>query len=263
MARGMHWLNRIGWGCLAWMCLARPAPAQNRTMFDYDIPNHSPQGGCVLELSFNVGAQNEFTLDDTSGQGQQVRSHRVDALMGAQKICVGFLSESNRLEVVSRGIFLATNVVARSYYLWWKMPEPAWESYALITRRDASEDNRGFYFGLNTTFGGYVIELQKGHKARFKVPLGKARTWHLAAVVKEASGQWSVYHDGVKLAVTDSEGWPFDEGAEKNVPLWIGNDPVTGASFFGAMDEIRIYNRALTADEIGAYFRAVVGCFPW
>ncbi len=72
--------------------------------------------------------------------------------------------------------------------------------------------------------------------------------WHLATVVRTGAASAKIYIDGVEVATTVqlAAGTP---NVNNNNPLMIGND---GSSHFfsGAIDDVRIYGRALTAIEI-------------
>lgn len=63
-----------------------------------------------------------------------------------------------------------------------------------------------------------------------------------------------IYLDGDLISATDGAD-PQDSGYD----LVIGRDPLGGNRFRGTLDDIRLYNRALTAPEIGALYREGTG----
>ena len=79
-------------------------------------------------------------------------------------------------------------------------------------------------------------------------------TWtHLAASYDGA--QIRLYINGAQVAVTAASGILR---AERN-PLWIGGNAVYGEHFQGKLDDLRIYNRALSAAEIQTDMNTPVG----
>ncbi len=70
--------------------------------------------------------------------------------------------------------------------------------------------------------------------------------WQHVAAVREA-GEWKLYLDGVSIAVSGNPA--------PNVPTGkttIGSDSAGGENFSGHLDEVLLYDRALTADQIHA-----------
>jgi len=84
--------------------------------------------------------------------------------------------------------------------------------------------------------------------------------WHHCAIVAR-NGDWdpSFYIDGALQPVTFGQGGPVTL-YDSNRPLHIGAmlDPVTGWMYYGRelVDELSIYNRALSASEIQAIYNA-------
>jgi len=71
--------------------------------------------------------------------------------------------------------------------------------------------------------------------------------WHLiAGTYDDATNELKVIVDGV---VENTGTFPYI-GDHSGVPLWVGNRQGWNLWFDGIIDEVRIYNRALSADEI-------------
>jgi hypothetical protein len=142
-----------------------------------------------------------------------------------------------------------------SFALWWK-PRVASGVPTLLSRRSYDDNHRGFFFGWDGGRSSYYLALQSGHWAKFRTTV-RTNTWHHLAIVKNGTN-WRIYHNGVPLAVTDSMGWPYSHDAVKEVPLWIGRDPVVALPEYlydGWMDDIRVYGRALASNEVAEVFR--------
>jgi uncharacterized protein (TIGR03437 family) len=79
--------------------------------------------------------------------------------------------------------------------------------------------------------------------------------WHLVAVTiaRSSTTGGTIYVDGVATLVFDPTNKPGSWSSP--VPLTIGG-PDTGVSFNGAIDEVEIFNRALSATEVGQIYAA-------
>ncbi|MBN1444444.1 MAG: LamG domain-containing protein [Planctomycetes bacterium] len=96
-----------------------------------------------------------------------------------------------------------------------------------------------------TPKGGYLYTLDKVHDGKWH---------HVVAVVEKA--ELPNLHDDVKLykdgeiAVIDDIGlldlWPLETGDEQDVTI--------GSGYEGLIDDVRIYDRALSAEEVKALF---------
>ena len=102
---------------------------------------------------------------------------------------------------------------------------------------------------------GRIGTTPKGGYLYMKAPVDDGAWHHIAVVVREAESP--NLHDDVKLyrdgevAEIDDIGlldlWPIDTGEKQDVMI--------GRRFKGAIDDLRIYDRALSDDEIKAMFK--------
>ena len=98
----------------------------------------------------------------------------------------------------------------------------------------------------------FLVNLADGEGSRHtQLPRPAKDTWtHLA--VSFRGGQATVYGDGQVLAVFSGYA-PKRDG----LPLWIGRCQGLGRDFFaGEIDEVRVYDRALTHDDVLAHYKA-------
>ena len=77
-------------------------------------------------------------------------------------------------------------------------------------------------------------------------------TWHhVAGTYDSATGRMVVYIDGVPDTNKTTSGSIY----QGNAPVWIGeNSGAAGQQFRGRIDDLRIYNRSLSADEVSAHY---------
>ncbi|XAL98338.1 LamG domain-containing protein [Phycisphaeraceae bacterium D3-23] len=89
-------------------------------------------------------------------------------------------------------------------------------------------------------------------------PLPEGRWVHLVAVVDEA-GQVSIFTDGRQATVRQADDAQSVAERYDETPLMIGRNPYTGRGvqpWLGRLDEVALYDRALSPDEIRAHYNA-------
>ena len=102
-------------------------------------------------------------------------------------------------------------------------------------------DNHTYFF---TDSGGSTVYPQP-------LPLNQ---WHFMAATFIANSTRCIYLDG-QLVASSSAG----AHAVNNTAFWIGNNRVFGPRLFqGRLDEVALFNRALTASEIAAVYSSAI-----
>jgi len=107
---------------------------------------------------------------------------------------------------------------------------------------------------MNLTFG---VCAEDGASASVKTPVGLGAWIHVAGVLDDSSGTLSLYTNGVLAAQVETHIHPMGELIPEMTPgIGIGNvnDGGNNFPFNGEIDEIGLYNRALSADEIHALY---------
>ena len=103
-------------------------------------------------------------------------------------------------------------------------------------------DNHTYFF---TDSGGSTVYAQP-------LPLNQ---WHFLAATFIANSTRCIYLDG-RLVASSTAG----SHAVNNNAFWIGNNSLFGPRLFqGRLDEVALFNRALTASEIAAVYSAALG----
>ncbi|HXT39234.1 MAG TPA: LamG-like jellyroll fold domain-containing protein, partial [Candidatus Angelobacter sp.] len=116
---------------------------------------------------------------------------------------------------------------------------------------------------LGYGYGGYNFVIRNdGHLSLGKVGIAavdsnvtvKDTSWHHVAVTK-AAGNVVFYVDGVgETTPAFDPGFTFASDVQIGAFQWSGTQPQ--GSFLGLIDEVSIYNRALSATEVGTIFTA-------
>jgi autotransporter-associated beta strand protein len=104
-------------------------------------------------------------------------------------------------------------------------------------------------------FANFVDATGGDHVVKSGVPMTLNEWHHIAATYDKTSGFGAVYLDGVSVFGETLGSFDLATSAD----LYIGHRPLTGEQFpwfAGLIDEVEIFNRALTADEIQDIYNA-------
>src|ERR1019366_8422351 len=109
--------------------------------------------------------------------------------------------------------------------------------------------------GNNTI--GFLITDAKGNSASVSAPLVYNQWWYVAGTLDGASSKMSLYTNGILAGQITTTVRPFGALIPQDSPgIGIGNvnDGFNNFPFWGDIDEVSLYNRALTAAEIQALY---------
>ncbi|SJZ74782.1 Listeria/Bacterioides repeat-containing protein [Trichlorobacter thiogenes] len=129
----------------------------------------------------------------------------------------------------------------------------------VITKRPASGATAWYSLGVS------------GNKAIFEITAGTPLTsalpvaddaWHHIAVTRDPVGslhrKFRLYVDGVEDVTMDDTGVNLDNNGPLEIAKWAIETP-GGAILRGSIDEVQLFNRALTATEVLENYHAVPG----
>ena len=129
----------------------------------------------------------------------------------------------------------------------------------VLTKRPASGATAWYSLGVS------------GNKAIFEIAAGAALTsampvaddaWHHVAVTRDPVGssarKYRLYVDGVEDVTMDDTGLNLNNSGPLEIAKWANETP-GGAIFRGSIDEVQLFNRALTATEVLDNYHAVPG----
>ena len=137
---------------------------------------------------------------------------------------------------------------------------PRGDGYIIFWRGDNRPGTDPYVLSMG---GNNILSFQMGdaagNAASVSAPLVYNQWWHVAATLDDASGLLSLYTNGTLAAQITTSVRPFGALIPQDAPgIGIGNlnDGSNNFPFTGDIDEISLYNRALSASEIQAIYAA-------
>lgn len=147
---------------------------------------------------------------------------------------------------------LTTHTPQRTYLLWSKRTGDGNSYYPrLFDKRTSGSEVEAFYYDRPAGVYRY-LRIWSGSIGSWTIPAPSANVWHHIAVVYDASNASNdpqIYVDGEEQKVTRAN-TPSGVPLTNPDPYVIGNRGTSDRSWNGQIDEVRIYNRALTALEV-------------
>ena len=84
-------------------------------------------------------------------------------------------------------------------------------------------------------------------------PLTLGQTYHVAATADYLTGFVTIYLNGASIASRQIEAWdPYGSTADEDFVIRLGSNTGGGEVFNGVLDDLRVYNNALSASEVAA-----------
>ena len=211
--------------------------------------NKNNTNGLVGWWTFD-GANMGPTVKDTSGQGNNgnlVNFTSTTTVPGVLGQALKFNSASSQYinaGTLNSGAFQNNFSVA----LWYKWTSAPSVNYTTMASKDASGTGNGWLIGgksLTTQFGVTSPSVASIAYDPTPATIGK---WYHGVVTVDGSGNWTVYTNGVQVATGSSAP---NSAATYSFRIGVDNGGVSlGAYFPGVLDDVRIYNRALSASEV-------------
>jgi hypothetical protein len=215
------------------------APNTQRSLsFTHDVLN-----GLVSRWTFDEGAG--ATAGDAAGTNVATLS---GAEWAAGRSGAGISLDASG-DAVNAGTFDPSAAdLTLTAWVNWRGPSGGYE--VIMAKRDswsAADMRWQFYRHID----GKLRFERQGAVSTFGIGLPTTNQWCHLAVTKTGSNVL-LYINGTPAATTS-----MSLGSDSAARVVLGNAQVGGAETFnGAMDEVRVYNRALTAAEIGTIYAA-------
>jgi hypothetical protein len=216
------------------------------------IPWHQLNQGLVCHLPFTEGGGNK--VFDLSGKGNHGTIYGATWNPGRTGPALQFDSTDDYVDLGGGSSFTWTPVTQdRTLGLWFYPTVQPTTTYPFQFLMTATAPANRYQFTYYNN-GGTLVLLASIHDnawgtlGYFYTPTTLTlNTWHHIVFVASSVGNNKIYVNGVSKSVTELS---WDDSSEINpTKVTIGSDSgfLSGA---GTLDEYRIYNRALSADEI-------------
>ncbi len=205
--------------------------------------------GLVAHYAFEEGGG--AVAKDLSGQGNDGK------LVGGAKWVRGPWGTAIELDgkdgYVDGGTGPSLNIAAAGTMMLWCFPQTL-QGGLLNWSTSGNWGDERLVMAVNTYHGGRqplaVMADGEGH-SQFSLGSLQAKAWNHVAVAFDGQTTW-VYNDGVLVGRRTQALKPNIAG----VPMWVGKCLGLGQAFFdGMIDEVRVYNRPLSAQEIAGHYR--------
>jgi hypothetical protein len=110
-----------------------------------------------------------------------------------------------------------------------------------------------FVFNVTAT-GGFQINVSSTNSlSTTNIPVITTNNWHHVVVVKDGSNGWTLYADGASHST-----WNSTENIITNQNTILGgDDSVTSSNMVGSIDQVRIYDSALSAADVTALYNEI------
>jgi uncharacterized repeat protein (TIGR01451 family) len=213
--------------------------------------------GLVAYWSFDSTYVNGTTLFDQSGNMNNATAFSMTSVPGEIGQAIYFNGSSSSIQVPSSLSTQAFDLVGDLSFSLWVQTANSTRDEALISKYTAA--GSGFGYVLRTTPAG-TVELQLGNNnvvaSTISVATDVTRindgNWHYVAVVVALGSSVTFYVDG-QLSST----YPMDSVssvAGTSFEMGITSIATSGTYFTGSMDEVRVYNRTLSASDVASLF---------
>ena len=239
--------RRLGVGWTVLLCASSLAISA-----EGDVRKSAAEQALVARYTFDEAKGD--TVRDTSGNGNHGKIHGATFVKGLKGTALHFNGET---AYVDCGDGATLNVPGREMTIsvWLKVDHRVPGNRLLVSKKAVWNDNEGYYLGLRADIEQVEVSGSSGLVARLHGE-GLSTGWHhLAALIRDSGKdiRAEAYIDGKKLpgACLVSA---FVSGPNH---LYLGCCRPDSAGYFkGAMDELAIYARALSADEIARLYRS-------
>ena len=211
------------------------------------VDNFNILPGLIAHYSMDDNAANTIVVDSINGNnGVSLNNTSSMTTSGRIGNALNFNGTTDTINCDNPGIF-EFGTDSFSYGLWVYVTESAGAYDMPIYKGGASNNNPGFDIELGS--GGWVASLSDGVISKvitFLDEVYSLNNWvFLCVVVDRTTNEIRTYQNSIRIDSEDITGWGSVTNTGEN--LYIGQDYYL---FKGKIDDIRIYNYALTQTEI-------------
>lgn len=211
-----------------------------------------PSDGLIARYSFDSFAGN--TTDDSSGNEYNLTLTNVTQTTGVVGKAASFAGNGGA--VANSKVIPAdmSGFTGLSVSFWIKASTQTENAYLL------SEGNKPSEFLIQLTNEGKILFSRSFQDTTYATvnKVIATNTWrHVCILYNYSSALCTCYIDGTSVG----ESWSLGKFTKASANLTIGKHPLEDLSYFsGALDQVYIYNRVITDDEIALLFNGGYGC---
>jgi len=160
----------------------------------------------------------------------------------------------SRIEVNPSPDFSLTPDVDKTLCLWWKK-EGDIQHKVLVSQKNQPNYDSGFTLRTLSSERRYYLDFQQNHYAQFSAAFSDD-AWNFVVVVKTGIS-YKVYQNGHEAPLVASMGWPMTLDPTMKTSLEIGGTHRATDGFEGVVDEVMIFDRALSDAEVKQIYDAL------
>lgn len=206
------------------------------------LPSTDLDNGLVGHWTFDGGTISGSTISDVAGSNNGTYTNGIG--VGPGKIGQGLLfGSSTYVSVPYNSSFNLTSDM--SVATWVKLDSSPTGPVSFVTRAGSSPAQ--FFLGIKEVGVDKLPYFDAGTQATSTAALSEDRWQLLVGVFNNTANTVSLYVDGQLDNSVTYTGTPASNTVS---PVYIGSKDGTGEWVPGTMDDVRIYNRALSADEV-------------
>ena len=202
-------------------------------------------GGCVLDLKMDEGEGT--TAHDTSGHGNHGTLYGPTWVDGYYGKALSFDGVNDYVGVPNS---LSLNITGNKISIECRFKVTTFKDYARLVAKETYGVARQYFVLLDNVKRIYWLVVIGGssYYSPKSSPLSAGVWYHYVAVYDGSKIRG--YLNGVEITPATSITGNISSTTEN---VYIGKEG-SGANFHGLIDEVRIYNQALTSEEIKAHF---------
>lgn len=173
--------------------------------------------------------------------------------------CLSFDGANDYVEVADNGGL--DNIPQITLVAWFKLNQLAsakGEMEFIVAKKHSVSPWSSYFMGITTAnnFQFSLLNSAQGQASATSTSTFQAGVWYFVACTYDGSSM-KIYVNGDPSASAVQTGSIFDS----NYPFRIGADWSGGSRMNGTIDDVRVYNYALTADEIKALYSSAVNIY--
>jgi hypothetical protein len=206
----------------------------------------SPASNLVGYWSFD-----DCTVKDSSGLGSDGTSYGTACIGGHSGNAFNFSGANNYVQIPGSSSLSGFTALTVSF---WINPRDSNRRQAILNKYNNVNGSKGWFIDTPSYGGNYIgffASPDGSNYVQWTVPFVPIlNSWYHIAVVWQANKVPTFYINGQQVSTTDTA---IISSIYNNVgvPLLIGKSQyATGREFNGTIDEVKIWNRALSAGEI-------------